>query len=305
MSKKKDNSEYSVSGLSEFSALTKVMTIIVIIATLASLALYIWMAIPPVKVHRLDDQAGIFSEEESEELLAQMKDIKKEKDINVVVVTVSDKGPEYQRKDESESIRYAEDRFKELSRFEKLRDNSGVLIFIELDGDYHFFYIVTFGTAKASITNSECDAIYKRHIAWLTSAYYLKAVQGSLSEISDHDFTSGLLILTYAAFIIVPILIVIPILRLVVRRKRDQITVDESTYLDPDAENTITRTDIYEGDETAEVSYVEEESNAEGWQVFFIILRILLIFAGGGRGGSRGGGSHGGGGRFGGGGGRF
>lgn len=307
MSKKKDNSEYSVSGVSEFSALTRIMTIAFIVATIASLALYIWMAIPPVKVNRLDDQAGIFSEEERDELLSQMKDIRKEKGINVMVVTVADKGSEYKRQDESDTIRYAEDRFKELSEFKKLRDNSGVLVLIELDGEYRTFYIVTFGTARASITDSECTRISEGQVYLLTTGEYQQAVRGALDKISEHNFTSGLLILTYASFIIVPILIVIPIIRLVARRKRYQITVDESTYLDPDAENTITRTDIYDGDASAQVSYVEEENTAEGWQVFFIILRILLMFAGGGggRGGSRGGGSRGGGGRFGGGGMRF
>lgn len=306
MSMQKENSEYSVSGLSEFSALTRIMTIVFIVATIASLALYIWMAIPPVKVNRLDDQAGIFSEEEREDLLAQMKDIRKDKDINVMVVTVADKGSEYKRQDGSETIRYAQDRFKELSEFKKLRDNSGVLILIELDGNYRVFYIVTFGTARASITDDECERISKGQVNLLTTGEYQQAVLGALDKISEHNFTSGLLILTYAAFIIVPILIVIPIIRLLVRKKRYQITVDELTYLDPDAENAITTTDIYEGDETADVSYVEEESNAGGWQIFFIILRILLMFAGGGggRGGSRGGGSRGGG-RFGGGGVRF
>jgi uncharacterized membrane protein YgcG len=310
MSIEKEIPKYRISAFSDFSALSAVLIVVVIIATLFSLALYIWMAVPPGKVYRLDDQAGIFSETERDELLSLMKSIRRDKDINVMVVTVTDKGSDYQKQDESESIRYAQDRFKELSRFEKLRDNSGVLIFLELDGDYRFFYIVTFGTAKASITNSECDAIYKRQLSSLTSGDYQQAVQKSLVEISKHNFTSVLLILTYVTFIIAPFLIVIPIIRLIARKKRSQITVNAATYLDKDAPNMIKKTDIFSSMESSNDSFSDDDSEDWGGSALWIILRILMLFLGGGGGGRRGGGGGrrgggGGGGRFGGGGGRF
>lgn len=311
MSKKVDASGNKLSSISEFSALSRILTGALILATLCSLALYTWMAIPPGKVYRLDDQAGIFSSEESEEMLSLMQTISREKDINVMAVTVKDKGPDYRSQDESESIRYAQDRFKELSRFETLRDNSGVLIFLELDGDYRFFYIVTFGTAKASVTNAECDAIYREQIALLVDGDYQNAIRNSLNEISGHNFTSGLLILTYATFIIAPFLIVIPIIRLLARRKRSEITVNAATYLDPDKSNMIDSKDVFESATYSESDYIEAET---GWYVFWLIIRIILIILSGGRGGgSRGGGGSrfggggggGGGSRFGGGGGRF
>lgn len=310
MSEKEVNSRYSISGVAEFSALSKVLTFLLIIAAIFSLALYIWMAIPPGKVHVIDDQAGVFSAEESGELLAQMEAIQKEKDINVMVVTVTDKGADYQRYDESQSIRYAQDRFKELSLFESLRDNSGVLILLELDGDYHFFYIVTFGTAKASITNSECKEIFSRQGSLLASGQYKQAIQNSLDDISDHNFTSVLLILTYAAFIIAPFLIAVPIVRLIARRKKYEITATTETYLDPDAENVIQKTDVYDSDGFSEVTYTEDENDSWETGGIWIILRIILILLSGGRGGRGGGGGsfgggRGGGGRFGGGGGRF
>lgn len=284
--------KYKVSAFSEFTSLSALYIGIFVFLLVASLALYTWMAIPPAKVYELVDDADLFTEADEEEMLGVMKKISRDRDVNVMVVTVTDKGSDYMSWSESDSIRYAEDQFKELSRFEELRDNSGVLIFIEIDGGYRFFYIVTFGTARASITNEECDAIYQRQLPTLRDGDYSLAVKQSLSEIREHNFTSTLLIITYLSFIVLPIIAVVVILLIVARRKRTKITVDHKTYYDSKNSVATGDEDIFLREKVS-VTYHSSGSGGSG-------------FSGGGGGGfSGGGGGGGGGGGFGGGGGRF
>jgi len=289
---------YRISLFSEFSILSVFVIGLMVLFAILSLALTVWMAIPPPKEARLEDEAGIFTEEESQRLLRKMKSILREKEINVMVVTVSDKGSDYYEKDEQESIRYAQDRYMELSHFEKFRDNSGVLILLELDEDYRFFYVVTFGTAKSSVTNAECRRIFLSQKDHMEEGRYFDAIKNSLNQVKSHDFISLLLILTYASFIVLPIAITIISIRFVILKKRGKKTADDiDTYLDRNSLTNLKRTDNFIRTVVAESVEVRPLG---------VALLLLRIFAGGLGGSGRGGrGGGGGGGRFGGGGGRF
>lgn len=286
MSDNKQPTRYKISALSEFSALSAVLIVVMVVGMLLSLAFYIWMAIPPSKVYKLDDDANLFSENEEEELLSLMKSISRKKDINVMVITTEDKGSGYGNSD-GDSVRYAQDRFKDLAKFQPFKDNSGVLIMVDMEN--RFFYIVTYGTAKASITNNECDSIYNRQLSFLQQGEYFTAIRRSLEEVADHNFTSGLLIFTYASFIIGPIGIVALVIKILLRRKRSKITVDHRTYFDAKNSVNVGDEDIFEK-ETVSVTY--HSSGSSGAR-------------GGFSGGGFSGGGGGGGGGFGGGGGHF
>ncbi len=284
------SSPRKLSILSEFSAISFVMIGILVIGMILSIVIYILMVVPPAKVYKLEDDADLFSDDEEDEIRTLARNISRGKDINVIIVTTADKGESYGGYSESESIRYAQDQFKELTKFEPFRDNSGVLILTEIEGDYRFFYIVTFGTARASIIDTECDEIFYRHKSLLQSGDYAAAVQGSLEEIKNHNFTSGLLIFTYASFVFGPIAIVAFVLWIMARRKRSKITVDHKTYYDAKHSEIIGDEDIYQR-ETVSVTY-----NSSGSSGGFSSGRSGGGFSGGGGGG--GGGFGGGGGRF-------
>jgi len=275
-----------LSIFSELSALSAVVVGLLIIGALLSLAFYIWMAVPPGKVYKVADYADLYTEEEKDELLSVMKSISRKKDINVMVVTVADKGSDYATYSDSASADYAEDKFRELTGFETFRDNSGVLILH--DTSHRYFYIATYGTAKASITNSECVEITGRQVPLLREGDNAEAVMQSLEEIKAHNFGSGLLLFTYTSFVVGPILIVALVLWIMAHRKRTKITVNYKTYYDAKNSEILGDEDIFE---RQKVSVTYHSSGSSGG------------FSGGGGGGfSGGGGGGGGGGSFGGGG---
>ncbi len=270
------NHPYKISIFSEFSALSALVIGLMVIFTLVSLALTVWMVIPPPKEARLEDEAGIFTQEESQELLEAMKSIRSENEISVIVVTVSDKGTHYMKKDETGSIRYAQDRYTKLAHFEKFRDNSGVLILLDLDGEYRYFDIITFGTARTSITDAECRSIILSQQDLLEEKLYSDAVSNTLRQIDNHEFESPLLILTYASFIIIPIAITAIVIGSVLNRHRSKKEQDDiDTYLDQRSLTSLKGTDNFE-------RTVSEKLKARPEMVMILFLRSFMRGIGGG-----------------------
>ncbi|MFA5445263.1 MAG: TPM domain-containing protein [Bacteroidales bacterium] len=285
MSNEGKTAKRKLSVFSELSALSAVVVGLLVLAALASLAFYIWMAIPPGKVYKIADHADLYTDEEEDELLSVMKSISRKKDINVMLVTTADKGPDYGQLSNSESARYAEDHFRELTGFETFRDNSGVLILHDTSNRY--FYIATYGTARASITNSECVEITGMQGPLLKEGDNAEAVKRSLEAIKAHNFGSGLLLFTYTSFVIGPLLIVALVLWIMAHKKRTKITVNYKTYYDAKNSEILGDEDIFQ---RQKVSVTYHSSGSSGG------------FSSGGGGFSGGGGGGGGGGGFGGGG---
>ncbi len=286
MSDNRQTPKRKLSIFAELSALSAVVVGLLVIGAIAALAFYIWMAVPPPKVYKIADYADLYSDEEEDALLSVMKTISRNRDINVMVVTTDDKGSGYSPNSDSESARYAQDQFKELTGFETFRDNSGILILH--DTSHRYFYIATYGTAKASITDAECTGITGRQVPLLREGENAKAVLQSLEEIKAHNFSSGLLLFTYVSFFVGPLLVVALVIWIMAHRKRTKITVNYKTYYDAKNSEITGDEDIFE---RQKVSVTYHSSGSSGG------------FSGGGGGGfSGGGGGGGGGGGFGGGG---
>lgn len=286
MSENQTTTKRKVSALSEFSALSAGIVTVLLILFVFSVAFYIWSAIPPSKTYKVEDDAHLFSASEEKAILSQARRISRDKDINVMIVTTDDKGSGYDWSEEG-SAEFAQDKFKELTKFKTFRDNSGVLILIDME--YRFFYICTFGTAKASITNGECTDIYESMLPELQSDEFAEAVEGSLDQVEDHEFFSGLLVFTYASFIVGPLLIVFLVLWILSHKRRTKVTVTHKTYFDSGSTTNVEDQDIFE----RKTVTVTTSSSGSG------------ISGGGFSGGGFSGGGGGGGGSFGGGGGRF
>lgn len=217
------------SALSEFSVLSAgILAAVIVLAAVAVFA-YIFMMRPPEKTAVVEDKAHLLTQSEENRISDLAEDLSSRKQINVVVVTTEDKGNLYAQ-DDSGSERFAADKYVELTKFQSYKDNSGVLILIDMENRY--VYIYTYATAHAAITNSECVEMTDSVVPALKSEQYSKALESLIGQISDNDFFSGALVMVYALYIAGPLAIVALVLFIVSRRKRSKISTNYTTYMD-------------------------------------------------------------------------
>jgi len=217
------------SALSEFSVLSAGILAAVIVLAVVAVFAYIFMMRPPEKISVVEDKAHLLTKSEESRISDLADDLSNQKQINVVVVTTDDKGSLYSH-DDSGSESFAADKYVELTNFKSFKDNSGVLILIDMENRY--VYIYTYATAHAAITNSECVEMTDSAVPALKSEQYSKALESLIAQISDNDFFSGALVLVYVLYIAGPLAIVAIVLFIVSRRKRSKISTNYTTYMD-------------------------------------------------------------------------
>ncbi len=217
------------SALSEFSVLSAGILAAVIILVVVSIAVYAFMMRPPVKTSAVEDSAGLFSQTDKREIANLAGNLSREKQINVIVVTTTEKGGAYAQSDEG-SRSFSEDKYKTLSHSQSFKDNSGVLILIDMENRY--VYIYTYATAHAAVTDGECTQMTDSVIPLLKNQQYAKAIESLIAKISNNDFLSGALVAVYALYIAGPVLIAVAVIYFVGRRRRNKITTDYVTYMD-------------------------------------------------------------------------
>lgn len=217
------------SALSEFSVLSAGILAAVIILVVVSIAVYVFMMRPPVKTSAVEDSAGLFSQTDKREIANLAGNLSREKQINVIVVTTTEKGGAYAQSDEG-SRSFSEDKYKTLSHSQSFKDNSGVLILIDMENRY--VYIYTYATAHAAVTDGECTQMTDSVIPLLKNQQYAKAIESLIAKISNNDFLSGALVAVYALYIAGPVLIAVAVIYFVGRRRRNKITTDYVTYMD-------------------------------------------------------------------------
>jgi len=218
-----------ISALSEFSALSAGILVVVAILAVFAVASYVYMLRPPVKTSALEDRADLLSESEVEDIAGLAENLSNKKQINVIVVTTSEKGGQYAYGDEG-SEAFASDKYVELANGQSFKDNSGVLLLVDMENRY--VYIYTYATAHAAVTNEECIQITDSVVYLLQQEQYASALESMIGQISDNDFFSGALILVYILYIIGPLAIAAIVLLIAGHKKRSKITTDYSTYLD-------------------------------------------------------------------------
>lgn len=283
MSEQTEYNKPKVSALSEFSALSVGIIAAVILFTLVSLAGYIYMIRPPKKTVDIEDKAGLLSKAEESDLLKKAKKIRSEKQINVIIVTTDSKGSEYGYGDEA-SKNFAIARYKKLAETIPFKDNSGILFLIDMENRY--LYIYTYATAHAVISDAECTSMAKGVASELTAKKYAEGLDTLLDQVENRSFFSGALLLVYILFIVGPLVITAVVLFIVLHHKRNKVTVNQKTYLDPtlaainEDQNIVLR-------KTTSVTYASSGSGISGGG-----------FGGGGGGGGGGGRGGGGGAHF-------
>lgn len=267
------------SAFSEFSVLSAgILAVVVVLAVLAVL-FYAFMMRPPVKTYAIEDGAGLFSKTEEKKIAGLAKNLKDKKQINVIIVTTDDKGAGYVNDDEG-SASFAADKYSELAHSQSFKDNSGVLILIDMQNRY--VYVYTYATAHAAVSNEECLQMTANVSPLLTDAKYSPAVESLIEQISDNDFFSGALVMVYVLYIAGPLAIVAVAVLIAKNKKRNKITTAYNTYLDLSKTKDTGDQDIFDH-KTVTVTTTSSSSGFSGGGGGF---------SGGGGGHSGGGGSH-------------
>ena len=266
----------------ELALLSYSLWALFIVTVILSVFLYVFMVVPPPKTCVVEDNGKIFSQEEFDKINELARTIAREKDVNVFVYTADIK-ENFVRSEDSELNAFIDKKYRELADVVFLKDNSGVMIYIDVQERY--FYIFTYGTAHASITNSECEEIFQSVKVRLANDDFGGAAIASIKRVQNHNFTSGLLILTYLGMYILPVVLALLIVLWIMKKRKKIPTTNSSTYLDHNNSEVYQNSDTFSR-KTVSVTYVSTSSSGGGG------------FSGGGGGGGGGGRTGGGGGRF-------
>jgi uncharacterized membrane protein YgcG len=213
----------------EFSILSFGIIAGVVALAAFSVVLYFGLMQTPTKSIVIEDKADLLTKSEEKDIKNLAEDLSEKRQINVVIVTTDRKGDQYDIGDAG-SEQFAADKYRDLPKRTQFRDNSGVLMLIDMENRY--VYIYTYGTAHAAVTNEECVAITDSVVPALQSQQYADAMESMIGQISDNDFFSFALVMVYVLLIGGPLLIVALVLLAVSHNKRSKITTTFATYLD-------------------------------------------------------------------------
>jgi len=265
------------SAMSEFSMLSAGILALVAVLAIVAVFSYVFMMRPPEKTYAVEDGADLLSQSEEERISDLARSLSGQKQINVIVVTTDDKGSGYDQNDDG-SESFASDKYVELSNFKSFKDNSGVLILIDMENRY--VYIYTYATAHAAVTNEECIQMTDSVVSTLQSEQYSDALESLIGQISENDFFSGALVWLYVLYIAGPIVIVTLVIWIARHNKRSKVSTTYATYLDMTNTRDTGDQDVFDH-KTVTVTTTSSSSGGGG-------------FSGGGGGGghSGGGGSH-------------
>lgn len=160
----------------EISAASGIALLIMAAIVVGAIVLFVFLNRVPDKTYEIIDDAGIFTDDEYEELEEMAEELMEEKDINVVIATTRDNP--YGTMD-SDCKEYAADFYKDNCITSPLRDNSGICIYVDLTMDSpgnRYFYIYTYGNAYYSVSNDSCQGLFKDEKPLLNDGYYSEAI---------------------------------------------------------------------------------------------------------------------------------
>ena len=211
---KSNTRKYKKSLWGEFTFLSGGLLAGFVVLCILSIVLYVYMSIPTSKKVVVQDDAEIFTSSQIDELESMAKKLCKSKDINVVIITTRDKKDslrsskyKYSNSDE-DCNKFAADYYADKCMPHKLRDNSGICIFIDLSIDepgMRYFRMFTNGTAYYAVSNEDCDNIFRRQKGLLAECQYYDALENVFDDLEDYCF-SGFGFVTFIC-LICPILV--------------------------------------------------------------------------------------------------
>lgn len=276
---------HRISLWSQISSLSISLLILLCLLMIGSIAFYIYSATPPLRYAAIHDEGDILSEEEEGEILVLAEKIKREKNINVFVVTEPiNTQSTFSESDYKKSHASAKNEYLSLAHAKKFKDNSGLLVQISLD-NYMFIYTqdrvhACFSSDDGDIMLDSASAAFREN----DGENYADAFLAILSFVDRNSLSSPKYTLIQAFFIFGPLLIT-AIVWLVLRRNKTGVkNTSKKTYL---KKVSTKGDDVDEFIKNTVVVTTQSSSGSGG-------------FSGGGSGRSGGGGSSGGGGRSGG-----
>ena len=134
-----------ISIWSELSGASIGVAIGLLVIVILAIAFYIFMNLSPAKRVKIDDSANIFTKSQETYIEGLVKNLSRDKDINVVLVTTRDKGRGYGNDDDS-CKKFAEDYYMKNVNTVPLQNNSGICILVDLTIDedgQRFFWLYT------------------------------------------------------------------------------------------------------------------------------------------------------------------
>ena len=195
---KKAVKKNKVSFWAELRTLQAGLIALVFLAVIGCGFIYYKMNVPPEKITIVEDGADIFEPAEEEELKSIADKLSKDKDINVLIVTTRDKGPDYGQSREERS-RFAEDYYKEHAISSSLRNNSGICYLIDLSTDEpgrRFMWLFTFGTSYYAMDDEEVQDLFMKHKDEFSSENYYDATLAYFEDLKGYEYEN----LTYIIF---------------------------------------------------------------------------------------------------------
>ena len=278
---KRNNQKISI--WSELSGASIGVAIGLLVIVILAIVFYIFMNLSPAKRVKIDDSANIFTKSQETYIEGLVKNLSRDKDINVVVVTTRDKGRGYGNDDDS-CKKFAEDYYMKNVNTVPLQNNSGICILVDLTIDedgQRFFWLYTYGTAHFAVSNDECQELFYKNKEYLGRGEYATAISNILKSLNDYSYKGYGAIVFFT--MIIPVILAMIITKL----------ATPSRKLDPAPAASYYR--------------ISAPTAVAGSDTFLrqTVVRIESSSSGGGGGGSSGGGGGGGGGFSGGGGGRF
>lgn len=229
MSKTSTHNPRKVSALSEFSALSAGIIIAIIVFSIFAVTFYVYMMRPPEKTYAIEDSADLLTDDDETRLKNMAGELSGKKQMNVIIITTADKGYSYENSDEG-SEQFAADKYWELSGAKSFKDNSGVLMMIDMQNRY--VYIYTYASAHAAISDDECEEMAYSVVGLLKDMRYGDALASLMNQIYSTSAVGGTLVFIYLLYILGPIGLTSLIIFLVTRHRRSKLTTDYSTYID-------------------------------------------------------------------------
>ena len=191
------------SAFAEFGLLSGAVLAVVIALMVACVSFYVYLVHVPERKVVIHDEANIFTPVEEEDLYQQAQRLSRERNINVVIVTVN------QGLDDRHSKSYAEKRYFEAVGKDRFRDNSGFEIYIDNTPDSsgsRFFWIVTNGSVFYRVNNKVVDSMFYQNRDTLSRGGFKKAVDNILPRFYSYDYNLGSVAAINILTILIPLI---------------------------------------------------------------------------------------------------
>lgn len=224
MTNQEQKVKYKKSIFAEINSLSITAGIGILILMLACIAGYIYLIIPTPKKVLIDDSAEVLTKEEEEDLEDLAEDLSSRRDMNVIIITTRDKGKGYTDSDE-DCAEYCLDQYDKIVRKNKVKDNSGMIIFLDLTIDEpgeRFFWMYTYGSTFLAIDDNEINRLFEMAKPGLEEQDYEEAFESILKEVKSRRWNKEKELSGTVVAAVIPV-----VLAIIIYKKTGKIIIDK------------------------------------------------------------------------------